>query len=284
MSELRDLYQEVIFDHYKKPRNYHALADANHIAHGHNRLCGDQVTLYLHVEGDVIQDVSFEGAGCAISTASASLMTEALKGKKISEARHVLEQFRHMVMNDVEDDSALGKLEVLAGVREFPARVKCATLAWDTLQIALKECDAAAFNKDANTASEMQSSPASIADGELNMDPTKTTEAIAPSLSEEGIRENVIAALRTIYDPEIHVNILDLGLIYQLDIDPQGNIEIEMTLTAPACPVAGTFPGIVEAAVSEVQGVNSVHVELVWEPPWSIDSMTDEVKLELGLL
>jgi FeS assembly SUF system protein len=115
------------------------------------------------------------------------------------------------------------------------------------------------------------------------MHPDATTEH-DPAVPEEELRENVIAVLRTIYDPEIPVNILDLGLIYTLDIDPQGNIQIEMTLTAPACPVAGTFPGVVEARVSEVPGVNSVHVELVWEPPWSIDSMTDEVKLELGLL
>jgi FeS assembly SUF system protein len=105
-----------------------------------------------------------------------------------------------------------------------------------------------------------------------------------PSLSDEELRGNVIAALRTIYDPEIHVNILDLGLIYLLDIDPQGNIDIDMTLTAPACPVAGTFPGVVEARVNQVPGVTSVHVELVWEPPWSIDSLSDDVKLELGLL
>jgi FeS assembly SUF system protein len=111
-----------------------------------------------------------------------------------------------------------------------------------------------------------------------------TNEILDPIEMDGELRANVIAVLRTIYDPEIHVNILDLGLIYELEIDPQGNIAINMTLTAPACPVAGTFPGIVEGRVGEVQGVNSVHVELVWEPPWSIDSMTDEVKLELGLL
>lgn len=247
MSDLRDLYQEVIFDHYKTPRNHHALANANHVAHGHNPLCGDQVTVYMHVEDDVIRDVSFEGSGCAISTASASLMTEALKGKKVNEAEQLFQKFHHLVTDaDAHPDPELGKLEVLAGVREFPARVKCATLAWHTLQSALKD----------------------------HMTP----------LSDEALRENVIAALRTVYDPEIHVNILDLGLIYALDIDPEGNIEIEMTLTAPACPVAGTFPGIVEARLSEVEGVKSVHVELVWEPPWSVDSMSDEVKLELGLL
>lgn len=140
MSDLRELYQEVIFDHYKKPHNFHALADANHVAQGHNRLCGDQITVYLHVESDVIVDLSFEGNGCAISTASASLMTDALKGKRLAEVEQLFEGFHEMVTHDgVEPDPALGKLEVLAGVREFPARVKCATLAWHTLQAALKD-------------------------------------------------------------------------------------------------------------------------------------------------
>jgi FeS assembly SUF system protein len=111
-----------------------------------------------------------------------------------------------------------------------------------------------------------------------------TTATEQPTVSEEELRDEIVAVLRTIYDPEIDVNILDLGLIYALDIDEQGHVEIEMTLTAPACPVAGTFPSVVESRVNEVYGVKSVHVELVWEPPWSTDSMTDEVKLELGLL
>jgi len=142
MSDLRDLYQEVIFDHYKTPHNYHALPDANHVAHGHNRLCGDQLTIYVQVEDDRIKDIGFEGAGCAISTASASLMTDALKEKTLGEAEHLFEAFHHMV-TDTDTDTGpvqdLGKLEVLAGVREFPARVKCATLAWHTLQAALKD-------------------------------------------------------------------------------------------------------------------------------------------------
>ncbi len=111
-----------------------------------------------------------------------------------------------------------------------------------------------------------------------------TTAAEQPTVPEEELRDEIVAVLRTIYDPEIPVNILDLGLIYALDIDEHGHIDIEMTLTAPACPVAGTFPGIVEGRVGEVPGVKSVHVELVWEPPWSIDAIPDEVKLELGLL
>jgi nitrogen fixation NifU-like protein len=139
MSELRDLYQEVIFDHYRKPRNCHAMAAANHVAHGHNPLCGDQITVYLQVAGDKIIDLSFESDGCAISTASASLMTESLKGKTLEKVAQLFAEFHRMVTTDeTEAAPALGKLDALAGVREFPARVKCATLAWHTLQAALK--------------------------------------------------------------------------------------------------------------------------------------------------
>ncbi|MGB7480492.1 MAG: SUF system Fe-S cluster assembly protein [Burkholderiaceae bacterium] len=103
-------------------------------------------------------------------------------------------------------------------------------------------------------------------------------------VDEDQLRENLVAALRTIYDPEIPVNIYDLGLIYQLDIGPHGEVDIEMTLTAPACPVAGTFPATVEDRLSEVPGVSSVRVELVWEPAWSVDMLSEETRLELGLL
>jgi nitrogen fixation NifU-like protein len=139
MSDLRELYQDVIFDHYKKPRNCHVLDCANHQAEGFNPLCGDQLTVYLRVDKGVISDLSFKGSGCAISTASASLMTEALKGKRIDEVEHLFEDFHHMLTTPGDASRPeLGKLEVLAGVSEFPARVKCATLAWHTLQSALK--------------------------------------------------------------------------------------------------------------------------------------------------
>jgi len=138
MSDLRDLYQEVIFDHYRKPRNFHSLADANRKAEGFNPLCGDHLTLYLKVENGVIQDVSFEGAGCAISTAAASLLTESIKGKTEQQAAHMFQEFHDLVTQDKSPlNGDLGKLEVLGGVREFPSRVKCATLAWHALQAAL---------------------------------------------------------------------------------------------------------------------------------------------------
>ncbi len=135
MSDLRDLYQETVFDHYRRPRNYGVLADANRKAEGYNPLCGDKVTLYLKVEDGVIRDASFEGAGCAIATASASLMTESLKGKREEEAMQLLEDVRRMVTGG---EKAEGKLQVLAGVHEFPERVKCATLPWHTMKAALE--------------------------------------------------------------------------------------------------------------------------------------------------
>ncbi len=140
MSDLRELYQEVIFDHNRQPRNFGRPSGANRQAHGYNPLCGDKVTIYLRVENGVIREVAFEGSGCAISTASASLMTEALKGKTEAEAEQLFEGFHEMVAGSGAH-AGLGKLEVLAGVREFPMRVKCATLAWHTLGAALKGAD-----------------------------------------------------------------------------------------------------------------------------------------------
>jgi len=139
VTDLNDLYQEVILDHNRCPRNFHAIADATHRAEGYNPLCGDRLTLYMKVDGDVIADVAFEGAGCAISKASASMMTDALKGRSVSEARALFDRFHRMVTmppdRAVED---LGKLSSLAGVRDFPVRIKCASLAWHTFKAALE--------------------------------------------------------------------------------------------------------------------------------------------------
>ena len=138
MSDLAELYQEVILDHNRRPRNFHALADASHSAEGYNPLCGDRLTLYLKVSGDRIEDISFEGAGCAISKASASLMTDALKGRTVAEARELFDKFHAMITSDHEVPAAdLGKLSVFAGVREFPTRIKCASLAWHTMKAAV---------------------------------------------------------------------------------------------------------------------------------------------------
>lgn len=138
-ADLRDLYQEVILDHNKRPRNFRKMEDADRKADGHNPLCGDKVTVYVKMEDGIIRDVSFVGSGCAISTASASLMTELLKGKTEEEAEALFQGFRDMVAGRAPSTHVgLDKLKVLAGVREFPARVKCATLAWHTVRTALE--------------------------------------------------------------------------------------------------------------------------------------------------
>lgn len=142
MSELSELYQQVILDHNKKPRNFRKLEGATHQAEGHNPLCGDQLTVYVDLENDAVKDVTFEGSGCAISKAAASMMTQAVKGKTKPEVISLFEEFHRMVTGELDEDTTpnhLGHLKIFAGVREFPVRVKCATLSWHTLNAALNK-------------------------------------------------------------------------------------------------------------------------------------------------
>ena len=142
MSELNELYQEVILDHNKNPRNFREIENADKLADGNNPLCGDKLKVYLMMDGESVADVSFTGSGCAISKASASMMTQAVKGKTKEEAEELFEQFHQMVTGklDIEtDDNNLGKLRIFSGVLEFPARVKCASLSWHTINAALHD-------------------------------------------------------------------------------------------------------------------------------------------------
>jgi nitrogen fixation protein NifU and related proteins len=144
MSELSELYQQVILDHNKKPRNFRKLETASHYAEGYNPLCGDQLTIYLNLEDDRVTDVGFEGSGCAISKASASMMTQAVKGKSKEQAETLFKEFHSMVTGELDEENeenTLGNLKIFAGVREFPVRVKCATLPWHTMHAALHKQD-----------------------------------------------------------------------------------------------------------------------------------------------
>ena len=140
MSELSELYQQVILDHNKKPRNFRKLETANRSAEGYNPLCGDQLTVYLELEDEVVKEVSFEGSGCAISKAAASMMTQSVKGKTKEEAEKLFDEFHRMVTGELDAEATpngLGRLTIFAGVRDFPARVKCASLSWHTMHAAL---------------------------------------------------------------------------------------------------------------------------------------------------
>ncbi len=145
MSEINDLYQETILEHNKNPRNFREIEDADKKALGNNPLCGDALQVYIKFDGDTVSDVAFKGSGCAISKASASMMTEAVKGKTREDAEHTFGEFHRMVTGELDietDDNDLGKLRIFSGVLEFPARVKCASLSWHTLHAALQGDDA----------------------------------------------------------------------------------------------------------------------------------------------
>jgi nitrogen fixation protein NifU and related proteins len=258
-SDIRDLYQELILDHNKNPHNFGKLTGATHKAEGYNPLCGDTITLQLQMEGETLKDLRFEGSGCAISRASASMMTGALKGKTQKEVDALFDKFHAMVTADPTatlDTEPLGKLAVLAGVREYPARVKCATLAWHTVKAAI----------------EGKAEPVS----------TENEEAAGPPNSEV-IREGIVKTLKSCFDPEIPVNIYDLGMIYDIKVDPSGEAKIKMTLTSPNCPVIGTLPTEVQTKIGMVEGVKKAYVDLVWDPPWNPSKMTEAAKLELGM-
>jgi len=140
MSELSELYQQVILDHNKKPRNFRKLETANHSAEGFNPLCGDQLTVYLDLDDDEVKEISFEGSGCAISKAAASMMTQAVKGKSKQDAEQLFNEFHRMVTGELDEETTpnkLGNLKIFSGVREFPVRVKCASLPWHTMHAAL---------------------------------------------------------------------------------------------------------------------------------------------------
>jgi len=140
MAELRDLYQELILDHSKRPRNYREIPNASRKVEGFNPLCGDHFTVYLQMDGDLVRDISFQGSGCAISKASASLMTQALKGKSKADAEELFARFHNLVTGRSENGASedLGKLAVFSGVSEFPVRVKCASLAWHAMKAAIE--------------------------------------------------------------------------------------------------------------------------------------------------
>ena len=285
MSELTDLYQEVILDHNRRPHNFRAIESPSAKQEGYNPLCGDRLTLYLTLDGDVITDVAFQGSGCAISKASASLMTDALKGKTVEQARALFDHFHAMITSNPETPPAdLGKLSVFAGVREFPTRIKCASLAWHTMKAAVAdEYRRADLNRMMHHLPTQsggglpEDSPAnalSESTADITPDPAKMDE-IAPK---------VIEALKTVYDPEIPVNIFEMGLIYDVLVDAAGHVGVKMTLTAPACPAAQSLPVEVRDKARSVEGVTDAKVEVVWDPPWTKDRMSDAAKLQLGML
>ena len=302
MSELTDLYQEVILDHNRRPRNFRAIEPASRTQEGYNPLCGDRLTLYVTLKDGVIADVAFQGTGCAISKASASLMTEALKGKTVEEARALFERFHEMVTSAPGSPLPdLGKLAVLAGVREFPTRVKCASLAWHTLKAAVSEqrrrpgqdgvTDERRAVGTGEPIPEMSTSrflPMMPLGARARPNRRRTINRVdrghrarsredgrAPAAGarrvEDGLRPG---------DPGQHPR----ARAHLRRARGRGReVGIRMTLTAPACPAAQSLPVEVRDKAAQVPGVTEAKVEIVWEPPWTKDRMSEAAKLQLGL-
>ena len=263
--DMRELYQEVILDHNKKPRNYHKLETANRTGEGFNPLCGDKITIYLRVDDNLVRDISFQGSGCAISMASASLMTEGVKGKTLADVQTLFEKF-HALVTDASSSSTpveLGKLAAFAGVREFPIRVKCATLAWHTLRAAIEQRPGAVSSEEGT---DSEGVPQNL-----------------PLGSKQELQANIVRVLRQVYDPEIPVNLYDLGLIYDIVVEDPSSVLVKMTLTTPACPMANLLVQQVQSTIQALPGVTSAKVELVWDPPWDQRMMSEAAKLQLGL-
>ena len=247
--ELKELYQEIILDHAKNPRNKGKCEGYNHDAKAHNPLCGDKVHIYLKLDKDKsISGLSFEGEGCAISLASASILTDILKGKDLNFSKKVTGDFLNMLknkskitLNSLSEDQ-ITTISSLSGVQEFPMRIKCATMAWHTLLSALEK-----------------------------------------KIDMSDIKQKIVSEIKKIYDPEIPVNIYELGLIYKIEVNEQKKVNIEMTLTSPNCPVAEELPNAVKKNVLKIPEIKDVDLKLVWDPPWTKDKMSEAAKLELNL-
>jgi probable FeS assembly SUF system protein SufT len=256
MMELNDLYRDVILDHNRRPRNFGVLEPADARVEGFNPLCGDRLTVQLKMAGDAIADIRFEGQGCAISTASASLMTEAVKGKSRTDALALFDRIHSLLTDDDAPSDELGKLAALSG--SFTVYID-----GNLFRIAGHEADA--IGKTAANAPE-----------------------VPPGASEEDVKGIIWQQLKTCYDPEIPVNIVDLGLVYECEVtrndDATRNVDIKMTLTAPGCGMGEILVQDVRGKVEIIPTVARANVELVFDPPWNQAMMSDEARLQTGMM
>ena len=255
MSDLRELYQQVILDHGRRPRNFGPLESATGSAEGNNPLCGDRITVHVREEDDQLEAVGFEGNGCAICMASASIMTESVKGCSRRQCAEKFEHFHSLVTGcgDLAPSEIDEKIRGFRRGQRVPdaGEVRNARLAYTA------RCARDRRGRGDDRMSEM---------------------------TREELHEAVIESLKQVYDPEIPVDIYELGLIYEVKVDEANHVDVQMTLTSPACPVAGSLPGEVEMKVKAVPGVAGAKIELVWDPPWHQDMMSEAAKLQLGFL
>lgn len=265
MSLTDELYRDIILEHFREPRNHGRAEPADLTAQGVNPFCGDDLEVSARLNGPTIAALMSQGKGCSISQASASLMTEALKGISLDEAAALAQTFKQFLLGGDGAPTtlppALEELSVLEGVKKYPVRIKCAILAWNTF------LDGVAQYR------QRQAAPAAA-----------PAPAAAKPDDPAAVQETLRATLKTVIDPEINMNIVDLGLVYGVEANPQGQVRVTYTLTSPGCPLGPVIQSQIQGALKKIPWVTQVQSNLVWTPPWDPKTMaSEEAKMELGL-
>ncbi len=277
-----DLYRDIILEHFKSPRNYGRLEKPSVTSHGANPFCGDELELTLALEGNGIRDLRVQPRGCSISQASASMMSEAVKGKSLPEAERLARQFKAVMLEGAawESSPETEDLEALEGVKKYPVRIKCALLSWNTLLEGL-----AASRKGQSEATHVESGdgePAEPAPELPSLSGAPRDPAGQPA-GEQSPEEQAREALKAVIDPELNLNVVDLGLVYGIGIQ-DGQVTVTYTLTSPGCPLGPVIQGQIKSVLTRLGWVKAVQTQLVWTPPWDPRTMaSEEIKTELGI-
>ena len=272
MSLTDDLYREIILEHFKNPRNHGRLKVPSLTASGANPFCGDELELTLSLAGNKIEEVQALGKGCSISQASASMMTEAIKGKTLPEARDLAHRFKAVMLENAPFDlpPELEDLESLEGVKKYPVRIKCAILSWNTLLEGVE-----AYTKGLSQATHVEGEEGDRPSLSQQMESEASPTSSAPEEAGAGVdskQEEIRAVLKTVIDPELNMNVVDLGLIYGIDLQGE-KVNVTYTLTSPGCPLGPIIKGQINTALGRLPWVKEIHSELVWDPPWDPRTM-----------
>lgn len=280
MSLTDDLYRDIILEHFRNPRNQGKLEHPTFISHGANPFCGDELEVTVVLEGDNVRDIQVLPKGCSISQASASMMTEAIKGKPLAQAEELAKRFKSVMLEGakLDDTPEMEDLQALEGVKKYPVRIKCAILSWNTLLEGLS----------AHYRGQKEATHVEGEEGEkkpLSAEPEHVAETAAPAAVSESDspNEQVRSALKTVIDPELNLNVVDLGLIYGIGVQ-DAKVTVTYTLTSPGCPLGPVIKGQMQSALMRLPWVKEVHTELAWNPPWDPKTMASEdIKTELGI-
>lgn len=281
-----DLYREIILEHFKSPRNHGRITQPSFMAEGANPFCGDELEVTISLEGETIREIKSQGKGCSISQSSASMMTEAVKGKSLSQAEGLIKSFKAVMLENAPLETLpadMEDVEALEGVKKYPVRIKCAILSWNTL---LEAIHAHRKGKDQTSHIEGEEGEKANLTQILNEESEKApipSEAAHPEKPISGLEEEARGALKTVIDPELNMNVVDLGLIYGVTVQ-DSHVKVTYTLTSPGCPLGPVIKGQMQSALAKLPWVKEIEPELVWAPPWDPHTMaSEEAKTELGI-